>query len=164
MSMVNYLRRATADEVAGLSADPSQLSELVFSEAHEDRVIDFDRAWHALHFLLTGYSGWSEHPLNMLVTDDAHLIGTNEHGFGGYWLIDPAGVRTFADALAEISDDDLASRYDPAAMTAEYIYMSDVFEEEGSEALPYIMQGVPDLRNFARAAADDGNYVIGVAS
>jgi len=162
MGMVIYLYRATAGEVESFAADADAVGETIFDNGVRDRVIDFDKAWHALHFMLTGDAGRSAHPLTMLVTDDAHMLGTDERGFGGYWLIEPSAVRAFADALAAISDEALAARYDPAAMVANDLYMSDYFEHEGSEGLSYIMQWVPNLRSFSRAAADAGDYVIGV--
>ncbi|QDX26268.1 DUF1877 family protein [Sphingomonas suaedae] len=164
MSMVVYLRRATADEVAHLAANPDAVHEMVFSESADGRLVDFDKAWHALHFMLTGDAGKTGHPLSVLVATDEELIGTDENGFGGYWQFDPARVSAFADALAAVSDDELAQRYDPATMVREYVYLADVFEEEGEEALPYVMQGVPALRRFADEAVRDNNYVIGILS
>lgn len=164
MSMVVYLYRATAAEVTNFAAAPDAVHETIFDQSADGRVVDFDKAWHALHFILTGDSGKTDHPLSLLVATDEDLIGTDENGLGGYWQADPARVRAFADALAAISDDELARRYDPAAMVAEYVYLSDLFEEEGEQALPYVMQGVPALRRFADQAAQDSNYVIGILS
>ncbi|PKP93684.1 MAG: DUF1877 domain-containing protein [Alphaproteobacteria bacterium HGW-Alphaproteobacteria-16] len=164
MSMVVYLRRATADEVANLVANPGAVHETIFSESADGRLVDFDKAWHALHFMLTGDAGKTEHPLSVLVATDEDLIGTDENGFGGYWQFDPVRIRAFADALAAISDDELAQRYNPAAMVTEYVYLADLFEEEGEEALSYVMQGVPALRRFADEAVRDNNYVLGILS
>lgn len=163
MGMVVYLYRATADEVENLAAAPDTVHEIIFDEGNEDRLVHFDKAWHALHFMLTGDAGSTGHALDLIISGE-ELLGTDENGFGGYWLASPAKVRAFAEALAALSDGALAARYDPAAMDAEQVYLADVFEEEGDEALPYILQGVPALRKFAREAADGGNHVIGVLS
>ncbi|WP_252492921.1 DUF1877 family protein, partial [Escherichia coli] len=83
MGMVVYLYRATADEVAGLAAAPDMVHETIFAEDAGERLVDFDKAWHALHFMLTGDAGSTDHPLSILVGTDEELIGTDEHGFGG---------------------------------------------------------------------------------
>ena len=161
MGMVVYLRRASADEVARLDQEPGSIDEVLFSEGSSDRLIDFDKAWHALHFMLTGESGVAAHPLNLLVASEEELRGADEMGFGGYWLAEPGDVHRFAASLSELSDEAIASKYDPAAMSTEHVYLSDVFEEEGAEALPYILQGLPRLRALAAKASHNNDYIIG---
>ena len=162
MGMVAYLCRASADEVGAVRNNPDSVDDFIFDDARAGRCVDFDKAWHALHFMLTGEAGSTDHPLNLLVASDPELEGTDELGFGGYWLTEPDRVRRFSAALSEISDVDLAGRYDPAAMVAEDIYLSDVFEDEGLEALPYVLQGVAGLRRLAAEAAQGGDYIIGI--
>ncbi|MEG3147004.1 DUF1877 family protein [Sphingomonas sp. RT2P30] len=159
MGMVAYLRPATSEEVAALAADPDLLASFMFEG--EGGTIDFDKAWHALHFMLTGNSGRTDSPASILATDDEHLLGTDEFGLGGYWLILPQQVKAFATELAGITDDDLAGRFDPTAMVDQHVYLSDMFAEEGSDALPYIMQGIPALRELTLKAGDEDAYIVG---
>ena len=159
--MVAYLRRATPETVSAL-ATGSLKPQTVMFDGPEDGLIDCDKAWHALHFMLTGDPGHSDHPMSVLVRDDAYLIGADEVGLGGYWLIEPAQVQRLHAELDGLTDEAIARRYDPVAMAAEHVYLSDMFEEEGGAALPYVMQGVPKLRAVSRAAADAGDYIIGM--
>ena len=162
MSMIVYLREATLTDVSGLASDPSKLGDFMFAARPDGSdPVDFDKAWHALHFMLTGESGYSDSPLSVLTTTDDHLRGTDEFGLGGYWLIESDRVRAFANELTAISDEQLASRYDPQAMLAAHIYMGDVFADEGNEALPYVMQGVVELRKLAARAAGAGDSIVG---
>ncbi|WP_066658992.1 MULTISPECIES: DUF1877 family protein [unclassified Sphingomonas] len=163
MSMVVYLRRATPEQVSALATGSLQLESVMF-DGPKDGLFDCEKAWHALHFMLTGHSGHSDHPLSVLETGDENLIGTDDLGLGGYWLIEPSQVRRFAAELEVLSDAEIAKRYDPVAMATEHVYLSDMFEEEGDAALPYVMQGVPKLRAVSRAAADAGDYLIGILS
>ena len=162
MGMVAYLCRASAEEVGDVRSNPDSVDDFAFDEARADRLVDFDKAWHALHFMLTGEAGSTDHPLNLLVASDPEMEGTDELGFGGYWLAEPDRVRRFSAALSEISDEALAGRYDPTAMVAENIYLSDVFEDEGVEALPYVLQGVAGLRRLAAEATRHGDYIVGI--
>ena len=162
MSMIVYLREATPTDVARLASEPDELDDFMFAVQPEGGgPVDFDKAWHALHFMLTGGSGYSDSPLSVLTTTDDRLIGADEFGFGGYWLIEADRVRALASELAAISDEQLASRYDPQAMLREHIYIGEVFADEGNDALPYLMQGVGEFRKLAARAAGAGNSIIG---
>ncbi|MEN3747149.1 YfbM family protein [Sphingomonas sp. HF-S3] len=164
MGMVVYLRRLTAEQLKGIQENPEDLERFVFSGEDGTEVIDFDKAWHALHFMMTGNAGMTSHPLSVLVADDRNMIGTDELGLGGYWLLDPQRVDQFARTLEQLSDDDLIKTFDPTRMVADNVYLSEFFVEEAEEALPYIMQGVPRFRAFAEAASRDGDHVIGILS
>lgn len=162
MSMVVYLRRSSPDEVARLEQNPDAVDDLFFGDDFSVKSVNFDKAWHALHFMLTGNSGSVDAPLNLLVASDAELRGTDELGLGGYWLADPDRVQRFASALSELSDETIASRYDPVTLKAEHVYLSDVFEDEGTKVLPYVLQAMPALRSLADEALRNGDYIIGV--
>ncbi|WP_176595123.1 MULTISPECIES: YfbM family protein [Sphingobium] len=161
MGMVAYLRQASTEEVAAIRKHPSTIDDFLFPEIEDGRLVDFDKAWHALHFMLTGEIGSTDHPLNLLVAGDAELFGTDENGFGGFWLAEPDRVSVFASTLSQISDEEIAARYNPERMSAEQIYLSDVFEDEGAEALPYVLQGLPSLRRLVIQASQSGAYIVG---
>ena len=156
MSMVIYLRRATAADIARLTDSPSDFERFAFEDGDQaDHIIDFDKAWDALDFLLTGTPRTTDDPL-AIIAADGELFGVDEHGFGGFSIISPDRMAAFARALEAVSDEQLAARYDPAAMEREDIYLADFFVEEGADALDYILQGVPALRRFAASCAAKG--------
>ena len=154
-----YLRRATSEDVARLEGDPEELVPFMFEEEEEsEAVVDFDQAWHALHFMLCGDIGRTSSPLSVMVGNDEGLKGTEAH-FYGYWVITPDEVRAFDGALSALSDEDIAARYDPDAFAQHNIHGADFLaDEEGVR--PYIMQGVPSLRRMTRAAAEANDYII----
>ncbi|KZE11522.1 MULTISPECIES: YfbM family protein [Sphingomonas] len=163
MGMVIYLRRAGQSDLDRLIADPSVFEEFVFEEAVENLdLVDFDKAWHAVHYLLTGSADDVGHPLGIIIAALPEL-GADENGEGGIGLISPPMMRAFADALDRLDDATLERRYDPPAMLRADVYLADVFVDEGAEALEYVMQGVPALRRFAancRATGDGAIRVI----
>jgi hypothetical protein len=162
MGMVLCLRGATPEQLAALRADADAADEFLFDEAayDADEVVDFDKAWNALQFMFTGSGEESDHPLSFFPSEPER-IGT-DNGYGGPWIFTPAQVAAFNDALRELTDEQLESRYDPEAMAAADIYLADVFVDEGPEALEYVMQGVPQLRALTQRCADTGSGMVGI--
>ncbi len=161
MGMVIYLRRAGAADIDRLIATPTDFEEFVFEEAVDGAdVIDFDKAWDALHFMLTD-GGRTPHPLG-LICEALPELGADENGMDGFGVISPERMAAFATALDKLDDATLAARYDPAAFVAADVYLADMFADEGAEALDYIMQGVPALRRFATTCRRTGDGAIRV--
>ncbi len=155
-----YLRRATPAEIDRFLAEPAAAESFVFPddyEEHDPTLIEFDKAWQALHFMLTGEAYGTGHALG-IIADETPFVSTGDIGSFSFSVVTPARMKVFAEALAAIDDAALAARYNPQAMVSAEVYVADSFVDEGSEALDYIMQGVPALRTFAAgcAAAGDG--------
>ncbi|KQR83232.1 DUF1877 family protein [Sphingomonas sp. Leaf343] len=158
--MVMYLRRATPEQLGRAALEPDVVESIVFPEEYSDSdsgLIDFDKAWNALHFILTGEVYGTGHPLG-IIADETPFVRTGEIGSFEYSIVTPSRMAAFAAALSAVADEVLAARYDPQAMMAADVYLADVFLDGGSDALGYVMQGVPALREFAAdcAAAGDG--------
>lgn len=160
MSMIVYLRRASPADMDALLADPDAMDELFFGDPDQEevdpnRLIDFDQAWHAVHHMLTGSGDATDSPLSIIV-DGNPPVGDRGLGYAEYWVISPDRMRAFASALDMLSDDDLAARYDPVAMHADDVYMSDMFLEDGKDGLDDCMRTVPSLRRFAAECVEQG--------
>lgn len=104
-----------------------------------------DKAWHGIHFLLTGSVWEGAEPLCYLVKG-GEGIGTEDD-----WarLLRPNQIADWANSLLTISADDLRKRYDPVAMAKADIYPSiwdRVDEEYGN--LEYLLDYYEALRSF----------------
>jgi hypothetical protein len=157
MSMVFYLRRI-GDET--IPEDPDEFYDFVYDEKAVEAgdLIDFDKAWHALHFVLTGSADPVEHPL--CVWGFGEEVN-EDNGYGPPLLMKPEWLRELRDALATVSDEDLKQRYDPQAMVAANIYIADALVDEGKEASwDYVAQGLPSLRRFAERCVQHGSGAI----
>ena len=75
----------------------------------------FDKAWHMVHFVLTGTAEATGDPLGLLY--DAGLE-PEDFCSEDVWIVSSAQVRAFRDALCAVSDEELQSRFDPEAMAA----------------------------------------------
>jgi hypothetical protein len=78
----------------------------------EGAMLDLDKAWPGIHFLLTGAAGTGEKPLDFLVCGGSP-IGKDEDGL---LAIGADDIRAIAQALAAFDRDALLHRYQPARM------------------------------------------------
>jgi hypothetical protein len=144
-----------------LVSDRFHVSDFFFEECDEGDLIDFDKAWDALHFMLTGEPWSTEGPLAIMFYQGEE-IGSDD-GYGPARFIPKEVMSTFSTALKNLSDEDIARRYDPAAMDMAQLYASYIFAEEGDAALEYVMQGVPQLREFAeKCAMTNSGALVGI--
>jgi hypothetical protein len=131
---------AQAREQLGKLASPQDVGE----------VVEIDKAWHGVHFVLTG-----------TVEPDGSVLGEavlggedvgEDLGYGAARVVAPDDVAQIAAALATFDDDALATRFDAAVMAEQGIY-PDVWDEDG-ETIEWIADAVDTLRKaYAEAAA-----------
>ena len=111
MSMIGNLRRATDVAVARLLANPKEIRAFLYGEPdrHEDRAdVRLDKAWHGIHFVLTG-SGWGgEPPLNFMVSGGTE-VGDEDMGYGPARAFTSAEVPRIHEALAAIPPEESSS-------------------------------------------------------
>lgn len=117
--------------------------------------VDIDKAWHGIHWLLTGDS------------DPTSAIESRAI-FGGepvlyddgstVFLVDPDTVRAVAARLADIPVAALEARHDPGAMFEAEVYPL-IWDEEDAFT-DYLGPLYEDLRAFYAAAADRGEAVL----
>ncbi|QJU58647.1 YfbM family protein [Sphingomonas sp. AP4-R1] len=164
MGMVMYLRRATSAQIEALKADPRTAEAFMFPEESDDdlslSLIEFDKAWHALHFTLSGQAYGTVRPLGIIAGEDVETLGEPALGDISCWVIEPDVMAAFADAIDKISDEEIAASVDPEAMIDADIYLADVFADEKDTSIDYLMQGVPMLRRFAAICGQNGEGAI----
>jgi len=129
MGMYGSLRRMRADQLSRLLREPDLTSRLTDSEDEEfgwtepwpeGPVLDLDKSWQVLHFVLTGDAWEGSGPLR-----NAILGGTTigaDLGYGPAHYVTPSEVAAVAVALASLSEDVIRSRFDPSAFEAAELY------------------------------------------
>jgi hypothetical protein len=155
MGMTWVGRVLTAAEAETLRADPESIWDLFDDD--DPAVVDLDKAWHGIHWLLTG-EAWGEAagPAADVIMGGEEF-GDNE-GYGPPRMLAPAGVAGVAALLGTIGIDDLRGRFDPTAMNAAEVYPQiwDDTEVFDTYLAPHFLR----LKEFyARAAAFD-NVVV----
>jgi len=106
------------DEIEALLAEPGTLHRVL--GADPARKVSLEKAWHALHFLLTGSASGGTGPEAFLLAGGEPF--GEQGGYGPPRLLRPDAVHALSACLSAISDDQLWGRYDAARMTDEYIY------------------------------------------
>jgi hypothetical protein len=133
---------------AGVPADQAAQFQLTEGDVAET---DLDKAWHAIHYLLTGSVWEGEAPLDFLLQGGTVLGDEDEESEPMPRLFDRDAVQAINAALSQVDADTLRARYDPARMQALDIYPG--FWDRGDEELDYCLQYYAELQNFVAEAA-----------
>lgn len=165
MGMIGNYRRITPNHLAELQEEPDSIVAFLFSDDTDllnERYLDIDKAWHGIHFLLTGTEVGGEPPLKNAVLGGGKPLGDPENpgfDFGPACFLTPDEVQEVAEALGEISEDDLKARFNPSALAAAHIYPSETWEPR-TEYQEYLMSHYVRLVEFFQAAAKSGDVVL----
>ena len=142
-------------------ANPDSLEEFLneqFESEEPTNIVDVDKSWHCIHFMLTGQAEGGEEPLAWAVLGGEET--GDDAGYGPARILRPDQVKSVSSALASIDKSEFSSRYDPAAMKAADIYLSDMCVRDGVEALEYIVENYLGLTDFYRDAAERGDGAV----
>src|SRR5215831_15399962 len=155
MAMIGNLRPASDAEIERLLANPSEITRFLYgSEADGSERLVLNKAWHAIHFVLTGSRLGGDEPLNFLVTEGTP-IGEVDVGFGPARVLTSDTVRAIAGRLAEISPDDIAARVDLHELDEHQIYPGN-WQRDGL-SVDYVVTNYREMRNFIARLADRGD-------
>ena len=157
MSMIGCVRFATADELARLLAAPRTINDFLDEDpAREQLAGDVDKAWHGIHFLLTGTAWEGSGPAAFLLQGGVE-VGEEDVGYGPARAFSPAETRAIADALDALPPEELRPRFDPARMAELDLYPSIwTRPPEEDDPLGYLLAHYAELRRMVRTAAGDG--------
>ncbi len=156
MSMIGNFLQLTPAELEALIASPGDVESFIYPDDLEgERGIDVDKAWHAIHFMLTGEQHEGEPPLSDVVLGGI-AIG-DDVGYGPARYLTASEVSDVADALESLTRDEFGKRYDAAALTANGIY-PQIWT--GEENLEYVLSWYETLRQYYLDAASRGNAML----
>ncbi len=157
MSMIGCLLQISPEQLQLLIDDPSLVEPFICPNGEEQTgFIDVDKAWQGIHFLLAGDPWNSEAPLANAVTGGVEV--GDDVGYGAARDITADQVTAVAEALRDLSRDDLAKRFDAVALQENDIYPE--IWDEGGEALDYLLSFYDTLREYYLKAAADGNAML----
>ena len=160
MGMATFFVPVAAQQLEELRRDPDAVEDALFADEDSDAegTFDVDKAWHGLHYLLTGTSDGGEAPLSWAIFGDEELGA--DLGMGGSSFLTPAQVREVAAALAGLTEEELRRRFDPAQMQALNIYPDVIWTRDGKDALDYVMAHFEPLVRFYADTAGRGDGII----
>lgn len=123
-----------------------------------------DKAWHGIHFLLTGSAWEGKEPLNFLVVAGEAIKGT-DNGYGEDRAFTSEQVKNIDKELQGISKEEFESRFDSAKMMEEDIYPTiwDRPKEE-DDTLGYISEYFVEMKQYINRIAEQNMGMIVVLS
>jgi hypothetical protein len=74
--------------------------------------VDLDKAWHCLHYLMTGSARGASSPLDFLLQGGTSVGDEDLGGFGPARVFGPSEVAVIARALAPLTRHSLLARFD----------------------------------------------------
>jgi len=156
MSMMREFVSLSPEELQGLLDDPEDwLTSL--EDIEEERRLELGKAWHGLHYLLTG-TAWDANTVAGQAILGGQQFGEDlGYGPGAYHM--PDQVSEIAKELSKVSQASLIARYVPAEMDSVGVYPNK-WVRDGDEGRDWLIQSFRHLVTFYASASERGNAVI----
>lgn len=162
MSMNGNFKALSDQELDALTAHPSRVEELLFasllggsSNGHDE--LEIDKAWHGIHFLLTGTAWEGSFPLNFIVVGGEEV--GDDLGYGPARALPSGDVAKVDAALDPLTTDELRGRFDATRMSELEIYPFGWSDDPDGE-LQYLLEFYVELRAFVRRTAERGHGLL----
>ena len=140
----------------GAKAPPPQ-KEDSWKPSEKPQEYDVDKAWHGIHFLLTGSDWEGEGPLAFILHGGREIA--EDLGYGPPHGFTSAEVKEIAKALAAVNVDELSQKADPAKFAENEIY-PQIWEEDREDCIGYVAENLTGLRDFVRQTAESNRALI----
>ena len=113
------------------------------------------KAWHGLHFLFAGSVGPNSTPVGQAILGGVEI--GEDTGYGSPRYLEVNATADIANALGQLREQEVRSRYDANAMNDADLYPSDWGEPENLE---WLMQEFDRVRQFYSGVAERQNAVL----
>ena len=123
MSLIGHVYLLSEQRILKLFDEPSSVAGVIDGAYNEPGAgfVDLDKAWHCLHFLLTGSARAGEPPLDFIM-NGGHPIGSEDLGRGPPRAFLVSEVSAIADALRPLDAKQLVARFDLQKLERLQIY------------------------------------------
>ncbi|MCG6157082.1 YfbM family protein [Rubinisphaera margarita] len=180
MSMIYVIQQASEDTIGKLHETPRLIYSFVGGEVPEprshgffarllgaryhrpvssapvtfetvDEICDLDKAWHGLHFLLTGLD-WEGDPPAAFLLNWGTEIGNVDLGYGPARSFTPGETGQIHEFLQRTDVTTLRSRFDATTMMDLDIYPSIWDRDPTEDSLGYLLEFFEALRRYVSSA------------
>jgi hypothetical protein len=158
--MIGNLLRVTNAELEAYLEDSSLLEERIYNEGEEadPALIDIDKSWEGILFLLTGQNLESlAHPMGQVLFSGQSIDEDQDLGYGPGQYLTPGQVKEVDTELSKITVAELTKKFDPKRMTELEIY-PDIWEGEG--ILDYLLEYFKEVQGIYATAAKNNEAII----
>jgi len=156
MSMIGNFLAVSPNQAEFLKTHPDQIEGFLYSDHVQDGadLLGIDKAWHGLHYLLTGSVWEGDEPLRSVVLGGEEV--GEDVGCGPARFLDVDHVKEICAVLAEVDIESLTQRYDAQAMNDAEIYPPNW----GDEDCDWLIEAFEKVLNFYSEAASRGQCVV----
>lgn len=114
MSLIGHVYLLPDARIQELIAEPARVYEVIDSSYNEpgQGFVDLDKAWHCLHYLLTGSAQAGNGPLSFILQGGTPVGDEDLGGYGPARVLRPLEAAALADALAPLTQQQLLARFD----------------------------------------------------
>ncbi len=185
MSMIGNFRTTSDADIDALLARPKRIELMLYGEYVADKTksgifsflkkkkeeptdnwkpeepgaeFDVDKAWHGIHFLLTG-SAWEGSGPEAFIVAGGTEIGDIDVGYGPAREFRSKDVHAIAERLKTIDKGSLEKRFDKKTFIEEEIY-PEIWDEEPEDCFGYLLEYFEMLKQFIIKAAEDNKALI----
>lgn len=148
MSMIGNLLRVTGAELDEYLKDSSLLEDKIYDDEMEnDRLVDIDKSWDGIIFLLTGQiSATAKHHLASVLFSGQLIDEEQNLGYGPAHYLTPEQVAGLNNEISTITIADLRQKFNPGKMNELEVYPT--IWDEGDDAIPFRFRDRTTKRNL----------------
>lgn len=157
MSMIGNLLRVTKTELEEYLKDSSLLENRIYnddSESEDPNLVDIDKSWDGIIFLLTGQNfDNSNHPLTKVLFSGQIIDEEQDLGYGPGQYLTPEQVKEVNEQISKISIEELSKKFDAKRMTELEVYPNIWEDEDEVNYLTEYFQTIQEV--YAEASKND---------
>ena len=159
MSMIGNYLKLSEEQLETIIKEPSMVEQLIYPEdgSYPVDLLDIDKSWHLIHFLLNGEAWNGEGPLLNVVLG-GHELPDTDAGYGPYRYLKQVEVSSVSDALGGVSANALWEGFVAEQVQAAEIYPTSWIGDDGDRE--YISQNFDALKRYFSEAAAAGKAML----
>jgi Domain of unknown function (DUF1877) len=161
MSMIGYLLRISSNELKKYQENSDLLESRIDVSLENDdpNMIDIDKSWDGINFLLTGnIVGDSDHPLEKVLFSMQYIDENQDLGYGPANFLYPDQVKELNDTISKISVNELSTKYDSKKMTELELYPTGLWQDNG--VVNYLTDNFKTVQEFYALAVKENQAII----
>lgn len=139
-------------------AEEAPVLDVALEDRPEDDEGDADKAWNAIHYLLTGTAEGGTFPAAFILHGGIPL-GDEDDGYGPARLFSPDEVALINDTLQKETLESFQSRYDGRAMDKAKVY-PQIWARDGDEGFDYVWESFERLKDFVRTTRETNQHLL----
>lgn len=161
MSMIGNLLRVTRTELEDYLKDSSLLENRIYdneSDEVDPKLVDLDKSWDGIHFLLTGETiESSNHPLTKVLFSGQVIDEDQDLGYGPGQYLTPEQVKELNEQISKISIEELSKKYDSKKMIELGVY-PNIWEN--NDEIDYLTDYFKTIQEVYAEAAKNNEAII----